>query len=174
MRRLQSKADDVQERLPSPRKYLTLFIYVVAICLSFGAYTFLVNVLARDGPGESHAPSYSFAAPATTAVVRIDPAAKIVGPGETFTITVMVQDVVNLGAFQFDVTYNPYTQSVEVGICSHSDQHGSTSHVPFFTSDFGFAGQNHQSNSGRAESIGNHNLRHVTETAGLNRSLLYG
>lgn len=51
--------------------------------------------------------------------VKIDPPIKRVARNvPTFTLNVVIQDVVNLGAFQFDVTYNPsivHVTSVSIG-----------------------------------------------------------
>ena len=107
MKGAQSRADAAQKRLSRQRRYLTLVIWVVSICLSFGLYTLLVNALLHDGPGEAYAPSRSFVAPnAQQAVVKIDPASKGVDPGETFTVTVMIEDASDLGAFEFELTYD--------------------------------------------------------------------
>lgn len=113
-----SRAVAAQERLSRLRKYLTLFVWVAGICLSLGAYTFLANALLHDGAGEAHAPVRSLAAPDQEAVMKIDPATKAVAPGATFSVTVMIEDVINLGAFQFDLTYNPdvvIVTNVELG-----------------------------------------------------------
>ena len=104
-----SRALAEQERLSRQRKYLTLFIYVVIVCLSFGAYTLLVNALVHDThdiAGEAHAPLRSLAAPGAPAVMRIDPASQSVGPGAAFSVTVMIKDVINLGAFEFELTHS--------------------------------------------------------------------
>ena len=44
--------------------------------------------------------------------VRIDPAAVNVAPGHAFTVNVMVDGAVNLGAFQFDMIYDPAVVTV--------------------------------------------------------------
>ena len=39
--------------------------------------------------------------------VRLDPQNSTVGLGDTFTVTVMVDDALDLGSFQFDLVYDP-------------------------------------------------------------------
>ena len=41
--------------------------------------------------------------------VRIDPAASVVGAGETFTVAVMIDNASNLGGFEFDLFFDPST-----------------------------------------------------------------
>jgi hypothetical protein len=77
----------------------------VGICLSFGTYTLLGGALAHDGAGEASTLPRSLAAPDQTAV-KIDPAVKNVNPGEHFSVTVEIEDVVDLGAFEFEITYD--------------------------------------------------------------------
>jgi hypothetical protein len=48
-----------------------------------------------------------------TAAVRIEPVTSTVRPGDTFTVSVMITDVVNLGAFQFAMAYTPTVVHVE-------------------------------------------------------------
>jgi len=105
MRGSKSSPDARPERFSRQRQYLTLFIWVVGICLSFGMYTLLANALVRDTAGTAH--NLPRPLPALDgAVVKIDPATRSVAPGATFTVAVMIQDVQNLGAFQFDVTFS--------------------------------------------------------------------
>ncbi|HID87690.1 MAG TPA: hypothetical protein EYP55_09995 [Anaerolineae bacterium] len=46
-------------------------------------------------------------------VVRLDPADSTVAMGDTFTVTVMMDEAVDLGAFQFDLHYAPFIVQVE-------------------------------------------------------------
>ncbi|MGA2285071.1 MAG: cohesin domain-containing protein [Dehalococcoidia bacterium] len=47
------------------------------------------------------------------AAVTIDPAGQNVAPGSTFSVDVRVSDVSNLGAFQFDVVFDPAVLQVQ-------------------------------------------------------------
>jgi hypothetical protein len=105
MKGSKSSADAAQERQSGRRRYLTLFVWLVGICLSFGVYTLLVNALAHDAAGEAYAPPHSLAAPAQQAVI-ITPTVKPVDLGETFTVAVMIENASNLGAFEFTLTYD--------------------------------------------------------------------
>jgi hypothetical protein len=113
-----ASADTIQNRLARQSKYLTLFIWMVGVCLSFGLYTLLVNALVHDATGEAHTPPHSPAAPDAAAVMKIDPAIKVVGPGEAFSVTIMIENALDLGAFEFELTYDPtvvQTTTVELG-----------------------------------------------------------
>jgi hypothetical protein len=46
-------------------------------------------------------------------IVRMDPTNSTVAAGSTFTVTVMIDEAVDLGAFQFDLHYMPSTMQVE-------------------------------------------------------------
>jgi hypothetical protein len=99
------------------RRYLTLVVVVVSVCLSFGAYNLLVDALVSDGAGEGHVPFQSLAAPNQTAIVKIDPASQTVDPGGTLSVMVRIENVVNLGAFQFELTYDPaYVAATSVAL----------------------------------------------------------
>jgi general secretion pathway protein D len=63
-------------------------------------------------------------APLQNPTVRIDPAQSVVDVGETFTVTVMIDDANDLGAFQFDMLY--ITTTVTVDSVSLGDFLGST------------------------------------------------
>lgn len=45
--------------------------------------------------------------------VRIDPAQSLIGPGETFTVTVMIDQASNLGGFEFTLLFTPATVTVD-------------------------------------------------------------
>jgi len=47
------------------------------------------------------------AALASSATVRIDPPEQVVDPGATFTVDIVVENVSNLGAFEFKMSYDP-------------------------------------------------------------------
>jgi len=101
-----SRATLITGRCPSNNKkrYLIAFICLLIIYLGFSPYT----TLAYAG--------LSWLSPGLT--VRIDPAIKNVESGHTFTVNVMVDGAVNLGAFQFDVIYDPAVvtvTNVEIG-----------------------------------------------------------
>jgi hypothetical protein len=105
MKESKSKTDAIQERLWARRKYMPLFACVLIVGLSLGTVVFLVHVLARD-------------AVAAATVIRVDPDTTIVDPDETFSVTVEIKNVENLGAFQFDLIYDPacvMTTGVEIG-----------------------------------------------------------
>jgi hypothetical protein len=107
MKGSKSRADAPPKSLSRQRRYLALFLWVVIVCLSFGAYTLLVNTLVHGVAGQAHAPLGSLAVLDAETVIIIDPAIKVVGPGETFSVDVMIESVNDLGAFQFDLTYDP-------------------------------------------------------------------
>ena len=94
------------ERSSERRKLLTRLVWVVGIFLSFGMYTLLGRALAHDGAGEANPPPRSLAAPDQAAVVKVDPAVTTVSPGDVFSVTVEIEDVVDLGAFEFEITYD--------------------------------------------------------------------
>jgi hypothetical protein len=55
---------------------------------------------------------------ASPAIVSIDPADLTVAPGSSFTVTVWVEDVEDLGGFQFDLGYTPsvvHVDGIELG-----------------------------------------------------------
>ena len=106
MNRSQSGADAAPDRPSRQRKYLTLLLWGVVICLSFGVYTLLVNALVHNTPDQARAPLRSAAASAQAAVVEIDPAIKAADTGETFTVAVAITNTSDLGAFEFEVTYD--------------------------------------------------------------------
>lgn len=70
-----------------------VFIYLVSICLGFSLH----NVSAYA--------SLLWQSPGLT--VSIDPAIKNVGLDHTFTVDVTIDDAADLGAFQFDINYDP-------------------------------------------------------------------
>jgi hypothetical protein len=83
----------------------SVLICLLIICPGFSPYTALAYV----GP--------SWLRPGLT--VRIDPAIKNAESGHTFTVNVMVDGAVNLGAFQFDVIFDPAVvtvTNVELGL----------------------------------------------------------
>jgi len=106
MKESQSTAGARPEKPFGQKKYLTLFAWAVAICLSFGAYTLLVNALARDVADPAHGPSQPLTVPNLAAAMKIDPVTTYVDPGASFVVTVTIDDVVDLGAFEFDLTYD--------------------------------------------------------------------
>jgi len=55
----------------------------------------------------------SLGAQPETTTVRIDPASQDVGPGATFTVDVMIDDVVDLGAFEFSIGFDPAVVNVD-------------------------------------------------------------
>ena len=56
-------------------------------------------------------PEVGAAAPGTR--VRIEPADLVVGLNETFVVQVVIEEAANLGAFQFDLTYDPSILQVQ-------------------------------------------------------------
>jgi len=51
-------------------------------------------------------------------VVGIDPADSVVGPGDTFTVQVVIEEATDLGGFQFGLVYDPaivQVRDVKVG-----------------------------------------------------------
>jgi hypothetical protein len=112
-----SRADTISGRSFRKRGYLSLFVFVASVCLSLGAYSLLVDAMMRDDAREAHAPIHSLAAPVQPAVVKIDPDFQRVDPGDTFSVTVEIQDVVGagVGAFEFVLIYDPtYVQETAV------------------------------------------------------------
>ncbi len=107
MKGSESRADPASERPSRGGRFLTLLMWVVGVCLSFVVYTVLVNALVPGVKGEAPAPLRSFAAPRQTTVVKIDPASRSVDPGETFSVTVAIENVSDLGGFEFELTYDP-------------------------------------------------------------------
>ncbi len=105
--RPRSTATDTRKRLSRQKRCLTLSVYVVVVCLSLGLYALTIHALARGGVGEAHAPACSLAAPAQDTTVKIEPASISVDPGETFSVTVAIENVTDLGGFEFELTYNP-------------------------------------------------------------------
>ncbi|UCC62974.1 MAG: hypothetical protein JSV36_19895 [Anaerolineae bacterium] len=106
MKESQSTAGATPAKSFGQKKYLTLFAWVAAICLSFGAYTLLVNALVRDAADPAHGPSQPLTAPNLAAVMKIDPVTTYADPGATFVVTVTIENAVDLGAFEFELTYD--------------------------------------------------------------------
>jgi len=103
-----------------------VFLLVVSLCLTLGLYAIVVNVLAYQGnvlsseanvltregkvlvfkgeeaalgtPGKPVGPSQ-------TTTVRVTPSIQSVSPGATFSVTVEIVDVLDLGAFEFRLNY---------------------------------------------------------------------
>ena len=72
-------------------------------------------------------PSVAWAAPALAlqdATVRIQPTTSVVGVGSTFTVAVMIDDVSDLGGYEFDVYF--YTPTVHVDGVADASFLGST------------------------------------------------
>ncbi len=61
---------------------------------------------------------------AASTLVRIDPAERVVDPGETFTLDVVVEDVPELGGYEFKVAYDPAV--LEVSAVENGEFLGST------------------------------------------------
>lgn len=94
----------------------------LALAIGLAVASFLVLVLLSSGPS-AHA-AHASAEPITTAAltdtaaVHIEPLTSTVQSGETFTVSVVITDVVNLGGFQFDMAYDPrvvHAERAEVG-----------------------------------------------------------
>jgi predicted aspartyl protease len=112
-----SRVDAISGRSSRKRGYLSLFVFVVSVCLSLGVYSLLADAMRRDDAGEAHAPIHSLAAPVQPAVMKIEPDFQLVDPGDTFSVTVEIRDLVGagLGAFEFALTYDPtYVQATDV------------------------------------------------------------
>ncbi len=58
-------------------------------------------------------PSLNGASLAQNPTVRIDPAQSVVGPGETFTVAVMIDQASSLGGFEFTLWFTPATVTVD-------------------------------------------------------------
>lgn len=106
MKESNPRTDAAQKRLFRQRKCLTLFVCAALVCLFFGAYALLTNALAHDVAGQAYTLPRSPAAPAAAVVMKIDPATTYKDPGETFSVTVRIENVVDFGAFQFELTYD--------------------------------------------------------------------
>ncbi len=79
-------------------KRCCVFICLLITCLGFLPYDVLASMrLPRQSPGLT---------------LRLDPALQDVEPGHTFTVNVVVDGAVNLGAFQFDMVYDPTVVTV--------------------------------------------------------------
>jgi hypothetical protein len=100
-------------------KYVSLFL-VFALALTLMAFASL------DGS----VPLAPVEAQGTTLeglTVRVDPAESVVDVGETFTVTVMIDEASDLGAFQFDLLYVPTTVTVDgVAVGDFLDSTGRT------------------------------------------------
>lgn len=69
---------------------------------------FLLALAVMLLPGQAAAhPSENVWTPQDTTTVSVDPESQAVDVGEEFTINVMISDVVDLGAFEFVLEYNP-------------------------------------------------------------------
>ena len=86
-------------------KYLSLFL-IAALALALIAFA----PLGRSIP---LAPVEAQNATLQNPTVRVDPAQSVVDVGETFTITVMIDEASNLGGFQFDLLYVTTTVTVD-------------------------------------------------------------
>jgi general secretion pathway protein D len=106
MKESNPRTDAAQKRFFRQRKCLTLLVCAALVCLFFGAYTLLTNALAHDVAGQAYTLPRSPAAPAAAVVMKIDPATTYKDPGETFSVTVKIENVVDFGAFQFELTYD--------------------------------------------------------------------
>ena len=94
-----SRATLAGERSFSKKRCPIVFICLLIIYPGLSPYTALAYAgLPWPSPGLT--------------VVRIDPVTKNAAPGHTFTINVMVDGAVNLGAFQFDMIYDPAVVTV--------------------------------------------------------------
>lgn len=76
----------------------------VSLCLIFALALTLMALASLDG-SIPLAPVEAQDATLQALTVRIDPAQSVVDVGETFTVTVMIDQASDLGAFQFDLLY---------------------------------------------------------------------
>ena len=86
-------------------KYLSLFV-IAALALALIAFAPLDGSIPL-------APVEAQNATLQNPTVRVDPAQSVVDVGETFTITVMIDEASNLGGFQFDLLYVTTTVTVD-------------------------------------------------------------
>ena len=88
---------------------LLVLVCLMAAWLGFWAYAALADVSVTN-----------------TATMRIDPADLQVAPGQSFSVNVVIDNVANLGGFQFDLDYNPSIVHVDVSL-----PHGGADPGPF-------------------------------------------
>lgn len=102
-----TKANVSGPRFSIRGQLLLVLVCLVVAWLGFWAYTVLADVQVTN-----------------TATMRISPGSSQVGAGETFSVTVGIDSVTNLGAFEFELNYNntsivqvtePYTDHVTLG-----------------------------------------------------------
>lgn len=93
-----SRAILAQERFFPRKRYLVLFICLLNVCLGVSPYAALAHARPSwQSPGLA---------------VRVEPAVHRVESGQAFIVNVMLDGAVNLGAFQFDVTYDSTVMTV--------------------------------------------------------------
>ncbi len=112
-----TKANSPQARLSFRGQLLLVPVCLAIAWLGFWAYAVLADVPATSIGTEADMLLRSSASDKVTtqiATVRIDPPAKTVGIGSTFTFDVWIDDVNNLGGFQFDLDYNSSIVHVDV------------------------------------------------------------
>ncbi len=87
----------------------------LAITIAVGSFLVLVLVLREPGAHAAHASAepMTTATLTDTAAVSIEPLTSTIQSGETFTVSVVITDVTNLGGFQFNMTYDPKVVHVD-------------------------------------------------------------
>jgi hypothetical protein len=84
----------------------------VSLCLIFALALTLMALASLDG-SVPLAPVEAQGTTLQNLTVRVAPAQSVVDVGETFTVTVMIDEAHNLGAFQFDLLYITTTVTVD-------------------------------------------------------------
>jgi hypothetical protein len=87
-------------------KYLSLFL-IAALALI---------ALASLDRGAPLAPLEAQNATLQNPIARVEPAQSVVGVGDTFTITVMIDNASNLGGFEFGMSFDPSVVHVDGGV----------------------------------------------------------
>jgi hypothetical protein len=104
-----TKANTSQARLSTRSRLLLVPVCLAIAWLGFWAYVVLADAPATGseaGANTSPGASDEAVTLAATATMRIDPLNSTVEVGDIFSVTVAIDNVTNLAAFQFDLNYN--------------------------------------------------------------------
>lgn len=99
-----SKCQEGNHLFGKAAKVLSIVLSVIGLSLLVLSFSVTLHPGADDGLWSDDVVAAALLVPVT---VRVDPSASTGTVGDTFTINVVIDNALNLGSFQFDLTYDP-------------------------------------------------------------------